>query len=74
MSGPLDDQECGCIGGGGRRLASTCRGAKNMVAEAETVLELELEPDSDLNVDPGREEESSVANGSSGAEWSGAEE
>ena len=35
---------------------------------------LESELDSESNADPGREEESRGASGSSGAEWSGAEE
>ena len=74
MSVPLGGIERGCLGGGGSRLASTWRGAKNMVAEAATVLELELEPDSGLNVDPGREEELRGASGSSGEDWSGTEE
>ena len=47
-------------------------GAKKMVAEAATVLESEL--DSDSNACPGREEELRGASGSSGAEWSEAED
>ena len=47
-------------------------GAKKRAAEEATVLESEL--DSDLNAGPGREEESRGASGSSGAEWSGAED
>ena len=47
-------------------------GAKKRDAEAATVLE--SDSDSDSNADPGGEEESRGASGSSGAEWSGAEE
>ena len=47
-------------------------GAKKRATEAVTVSELEL--DSESNTDPGGEEESRGASGSSGAEWSGAEE
>ena len=47
-------------------------GAKKMVAEAATVLG--SDSDSDSNAYPGGEEELRGASGSSGAEWSGAEE
>ena len=47
-------------------------GDKKRASEAVTVSE--LESDSDSNADPGGEEESRGASGSSGAEWSGAEE
>ena len=47
-------------------------GAKKRAAEAATVLE--SESDSESNADPGVEEESRGVSGSSGAEWSGAEE
>ena len=64
------------------------KGTKKRAEEAATVLdsesesepelesdsELELESDLELNADPGREEESRRASGSSGVEWSGAEE
>ena len=46
-------------------------GAKKREAEAATVSDSEL--DSESNADPGGEEESRGAIGSSGAEWSGAE-
>ena len=45
---------------------------KKRAAEAATVSD--LESDSDSNVDPGGEDESRGASGSSGAEWSGSEE
>ena len=47
-------------------------GAKTRASEAAEVSESEL--DSDLNAEPGGDEELRGANGSSGAEWSGAEE
>ena len=47
-------------------------GTKKRVAEAAAVLE--LESDSELNMDPGREEDLRGASGSSGAEWRGVEE
>ena len=47
-------------------------GAKKRAAEAATVLESDLELDS--NADKGREEELRGVSGSSGAEWSEAEE
>ena len=46
-------------------------GAKKRAAEAATVLE--SESDLELNAEPGGEEESKGASGSSGSEWSGAE-
>ena len=49
-------------------------GAKKRTTEAVTVLESELDLDLESNTDPGREEESRGTSGSSGAEWSGAEE
>ena len=51
-------------------------GAKKRSAEGATVLELESKSDldSELNTNPGGEEESRGESGSSGAEWSGAEE
>ena len=46
--------------------------AKTRAADAATVLELEL--DSESNADPGGEEEPRGASGSSDADWSGTEE
>ena len=49
-------------------------GAKKRAAEAATVSESELEADLESNDELGGEEESKGASGSSGTEWSGAEE
>ena len=51
-------------------------GEKKRAAETTTILEAESEEEADVesNEDSGREEESQGASGSSGAEWSGADE
>ena len=51
-------------------------GSKKLMAETTTILESESEEEADveLNKDSGGEEESQVASGSSGEEWSGTDE
>ena len=66
MSRLIGSQERGCLSIGGSRPSSTWRGRRKKTAEAAMVFE--LESDLESNSDPGREDESKGASGSSGAE------
>ena len=75
---PPGGQVRGCLGGGGKRSGLDLKGAQEKAAEAAAETEMEADSESEDNLEGatgGRgEEESQGARGSSGAEWSRAED